>query len=214
MRCGTFTFRLRDAFTLLDGLIVIATIALTIGVILPGLARGRRGCGPRSGCVNNLRQLGIGFRLWSNDNGERFPWSSTNSAEKILEPYLYCLMASNELNSPKILICPADSGRSRAAAFDETFSNNNLSYFFGLDADETKPQTILAGDRNISTNNTMLSGLVQLQPGTTIGWAPGLHSPVGNIALGDGSSQQVSPTSIRAQMERGQLQPPTRLLIP
>jgi len=208
------SFQKIDGLTALDVLVLIGTVALAFVLMSSATTSNHGRSHARTRCVNNLRQLGIGFRLWSNDNGERFPWSSTNSVEKILEPYVYCRMASNELVSPRILICPADSDRSRAIAFDASFSNNNLSYFFGLDADETKPQTILAGDRNISTNNTILSGLVLLQPGATIGWAPGLHSPFGNVALGDGSSQQISPTSIRTQMERGQIQPPTRLLIP
>src|SRR6185436_10384774 len=102
-----------------------------------------------------------------------FPWSSTNINETLLKPYAYCLLATNQLITPKILFCPEDSARIRAVVFDQSFSDKNLSYFLGLDAEETKPQTILSGDRNLSTNNTILSGLVKLQAGTKVGWAPG-----------------------------------------
>jgi hypothetical protein len=38
----------------------------------------------------------------------------------------------------------------------------SLSYFAGLNADETNPSTILAGDRNVSTKLTMV-GLLTVQ---------------------------------------------------
>jgi hypothetical protein len=181
-----------QGFTRIELIVIIGLIFLAFLYALGclGSSRARRS---RINCANNLRQVSIAVRLWANDNQERFPWSSTNLDAKILEPYAYCLLATNELKSPKVLVCPTDKGRTPALAFDLKFSNNNMSYFFGLDADETRPQTIVSGDRNLSTNNRILSGLVKLQGGTKVGWAPGLHSPVGNVALGDGSSQQIGP---------------------
>jgi hypothetical protein len=123
-------------------------------------------------------------------------------------------MMSNELNSPKILVCPEDLGRSRATAFDQTFSNNNLSYFLGLDADETNPNSLLSGDRNLSTNTTILSGLVTLQNSKQVNWAPGIHEERGNVGLADGSAQQVSTKSIRSMMDDRKIVIPARLLIP
>jgi hypothetical protein len=157
--------------------------------------------------------MGVAFRMWANDHNDHFPWGA-NLSEKLLEPYAYLLLATNELNSPKILVCPEDKQRSRTVAFDQKFSNQNLSYFLGLDADETKPQTILSGDRNLSTNNTILSGLVKLQAGTSVGWAPGLHSPSGNIGLGDGSAQQIGPRFILPTFSDETNGLPQRLLIP
>src|SRR3954466_14757436 len=132
----------RGGLSLIDTLVVIATLSLAILVVLPMLAK-PRGRG-RIGCVSNLRQLGVAMRMWANDNNDHFPWG-TNLSEKLLEPYAYLLLATNELNSPKILFCPEDSAKVRVAVFDQKFSNKNLSYFLGLDADETKPQTILSG---------------------------------------------------------------------
>jgi hypothetical protein len=203
----------RCGLTLIDTLVVIATLSLGILAILPLLARpGARST--RITCVNNLRQMGVAMRMWSNDNQERFPWTSTNLNETILQPYAYCLRATNELNSPKILVCPEDSARSRAVAFDQKFSNKNLSYFLGLDADETKPNTLMSGDRNLSTNNTILSGLVTIQDSKNLLWAPGIHKAGGNIGLGDGSSQQVSTKGIRSMIDDGKMPIPQRLLVP
>jgi hypothetical protein len=154
------------------------------------------------------------MRMWSNDNQDRFPWTSTNLNEKILQPYAYCLLATNELNSPKILACPEDKARTRATFFDQNFSDKNLSYFLGLDADETKPQTILSGDRTLTTNNTIHTGVVTIQNSKNLSWAPGIHKDAGNIGLGDGSSQQVSTKQIRSMIDDGKIPMPQRLLIP
>ena len=67
---------------------------------------------------------------------------------------------SNELNSPKVLACPSD-GKSKATSFYPPGSvsgafnqKDHLSYFAGLDAQETRPQTILSGDRNLVKTGT------------------------------------------------------------
>jgi hypothetical protein len=159
--------------------------------------------------------MGIAFRMWSNDCSDDFPWTRRMPEDTILDAYAYCLLASNELNSPNILACPEDKARKRATVFDKSFSNKNLSYFLGLDADETKPNTLMSGDRNLSTNNTILSGLVTIQDSKTLGWAPGIHKAgAGNIGLGDGSSQQVSTKGIRSMIDDGKMPIPQRLLVP
>jgi hypothetical protein len=51
-------------------------------------------------CVNNLKQIGLATRIWANDNRDVFP------------PNL--LSMSNELVTPKILVCPGDTNRPAA----------------------------------------------------------------------------------------------------
>jgi len=61
------------AFTLVELLVVLAVIGLLAGMMVPGLARGRKAAsGAR--CVSNLRQLGIASRLYWDDHADRaFP---------------------------------------------------------------------------------------------------------------------------------------------
>src|SRR5690349_2484086 len=66
-----------QALTLIDTLVVIAVVSLGILALLPVTARDRSRS-TRISCVNNLRQMGIAFRMWADDNQDRFPWSSTN----------------------------------------------------------------------------------------------------------------------------------------
>ena len=105
---------------------------------------------------------------------------------------------SNELASPVILICPAESDRMRTRATNFDFlSNSNVSYFVGLDASETNPQLILSGDRNITNGTPLKNAMLDLTTNTAAGWNAELHNGVGNIGLADGSVQQVSITGLQ-----------------
>ena len=97
---------------------------------------------------------------------------------------------SNELSTPYILICPADV-RPRAKDFGSTFSNTNISYFVGVDADETKPQMPLSGDRNILGGMKLANGILEITTNQFVSWSSEMHDGVGNIGLADGSVQQL-----------------------
>src|ERR1051325_9645039 len=93
--------RKMGGLTAMDILVLIGTVALAFVVMSSATASNRGRSNSRNRCLNNLKQLGLAFRMWSNDNGDRFPWNVTNITAGILEPYAYCLVTSNELNSPK-----------------------------------------------------------------------------------------------------------------
>ena len=94
-----------------------------------------------------------------------------------------------------------------------TDSSKQISYFVGLDAEETKPQTILAGDRNLSSDPNGATSTVNGQNAvvnvlTNFSWDLSIHVRSGNIGLGDGSAQQANLSALQRQVQSGSVQPP------
>ncbi len=74
----------RGAFTLIEILVVIGIIALLAAILFPVFARVREG-GRKTVCASNLKQLGLAFRMYADDNSGRYPyggnyqvWAGTN----------------------------------------------------------------------------------------------------------------------------------------
>jgi len=126
------------------------------------------------------------------------------------------LVMSNELNTPKVVTCPSDSrspasswATANAPAGQTPFTNGISSYFVGVDAQDAYPQMILIGDRNMGNGATVGQSLhfnTMTQLGTNTAavvvqtwanWSDLLHQKAGNIALSDGSVQQVTRNGLQ-----------------
>ncbi|HLZ53143.1 MAG TPA: type II secretion system protein [Verrucomicrobiae bacterium] len=189
------------ALTLTEVLVVIAALALLAAILLPALAAAKRKSN-RINCVSQLQQIGVACRVWPSGQSSEYPAqvSVTNGGAMELATtgnVAACFrVMSNELDSTKVLICPQDTEHIPATNFD-TLENSNISYFVGLDAADTQPQTLLSGDDNLIINGTSVRpGILVLHTNDSVTWTQDRHKGVGNLLLGDGSVQQATSADL------------------
>src|SRR5689334_4107523 len=62
----------RLAFTVLELMVVVFIVAILAGLLLPQ-SHGCKQSATQINCVNNLKQVGLSFRMWAGDNGDVYP---------------------------------------------------------------------------------------------------------------------------------------------
>jgi hypothetical protein len=206
-------------FTRMELVVVICVLTVLAAVFLPALGVGN---GHKNDfyCVNNLKQIGLAFRMWGGDNGNKFPMqvSVTNGGAMELavagSVSAIFRVLSNELVSPKVLVCPADTGRHYATNFMNDLNHQTISYFVALDAEDKYPQMILSGDDNLEINGVRVhSGILNLPPNTSIEWTKNerhwlepqrsilkRHLRFGTIGLAEGSVQISTVSGLKSAL--------------
>jgi prepilin-type N-terminal cleavage/methylation domain-containing protein/prepilin-type processing-associated H-X9-DG protein len=82
----------RRGFSLIELLVVVGVVALIAAILFPVFMRARGGDSKKSSCMNNLKQLGLGFLQYTQDYNERLPFVVSSSVYALDNP----ATASNE----------------------------------------------------------------------------------------------------------------------
>jgi prepilin-type N-terminal cleavage/methylation domain-containing protein len=139
----------RCGFTLVELLVVIAIIAVLAALLLPVLSAAEDRA-KRTTCLNNLRQINLGVRMYSDDANDTSPASQTTN--RIVNYYKTLVQSYVGLKGPSspqdtLFACPADTFRywteagsivfSPTGRHESVYANYSSYAFNGINKEKT-----------------------------------------------------------------------------
>ncbi len=197
---------LKKGFTLIELLVVIAIIAILAAILFPVFGRARENA-RRSSCQSNIKQIGLGFKQYTQDYDEKFPVAISNNNvaatydpgdlgwAQALQPYL---------KSPQIFQCPSETNppvvdttvpiaQTQLPGYSDYWSNALVVNNSGVSEASLEAQalTVLNGDGQSNPANAAATDGTAAYLVT-----PGITAP--NAAGAGGFDETASPTGIGA----------------
>ena len=226
-------------------MVVIAIIAILAALLLPALAKAKR-TAQRASCVSNMKQVSLAFILWVHDHeANNLPFRVLASQEGTKDPpttapwyglqnenWFQFSWVSNQLDSPKVLVCASDKKKHVADSWAFSVNGgflhsnqrgNSVSYNLWLDAGfidnqlsfENAQEHILISDRNVIYDNIVDYCSAGIRPAREVdGKNPNTiakwdnqkeygHGVAGQVGLLDGSVASVNTSGLKPLIRRG-----------
>ncbi|MBI3192335.1 MAG: type II secretion system protein [Pedosphaera parvula] len=190
----------RRAFTLIELLVMIGIIAILAALLFPAL-RSAKARAKTTACLSQIKQIGVASLSFAGDNNGNLPAATMPNTNRFLSPFQAVL---HEVGTPKLFLCPADS--ERVAGTNSAFlDRSNTSYFVSYSARTDQPQSIVAGDRNVTHLFAggaygRITGAMRLHRTNSFGWWRDIHHWKGNLLLSDGSVRTTNAKQLNAQI--------------
>jgi len=123
----------RRGFTLIELLVVIAIIAILAAILFPVFARAREKA-RQSSCLNNLKQLGLGFEQYLNDWDGGYPFAGAAGQPRgwVLAPQHWVIDVRKGslyqyVRNERVYVCPSETPRGQVTNNSPTFLSYSMN---------------------------------------------------------------------------------------